>query len=408
MYHKKVLSFGYRKEVTDAAKRLNYELVSIIDDWDRPNKIPECQAHETRIYTQNNVKLELILGALSREGQLKFDGVFSTFEYFILNASLLGEHLSKPFMPPLTAMAFRNKYLQKKLLSKTIDSNSFRILNLREMDERHKIDDFPLVLKPIAGGGSEDTFIVRDIEEYTDKINYFNKKGVLKLFEERFISGEEYHADGWVSNGEIKFFAVSKYGKPCINIQNGWLLNDTMLRPESHASLYEEVGIYLKETLQTLNLENGVFHMEFFIDPLTNAIVFGECASRIPGNYIAETFKQMFDIDLYEVLLQISVGETVEAPDRGEITHYYGYTHLPSPSKKSTSLPSEKDVLELDGVVTMMHEWTTGEPIPDITEATSNRVGKVVVKSRTREGLQDKIRKIRKFYMDHYEKIETN
>lgn len=402
MYEKTVLSFGYRKEILNAAKNLNYEIVSLIDDWDQPEQLPKSEQYETRIYTQNNIKIEGIIGALSRANQLKFDGVCSSFEYFVVNASLLSQFLSTPFISPLTAIAFRNKYYQKQLLSLSGIDNDFWLFDLKTDDIPDFSNLFPIVVKPIAGGGTEDTFIIRNTKELESKMKFLKEKSITKLFIEGFNEGEEYHIDGWISKNKLGVFSISKYGKPCINIQEGWVLDDVMLRPEEHRELYEQIKDYLELTLDALKLTDSVFHMELFYDSSSKKIKFGECAARIPGNYIAETFKQMFKIDLYEILLQISVGDEVLVPSGKQTAGYYGYTFIPNPPTKENSLPRRENVLNLKGVVKVKYEWKNGEELPNSKEATSNRVGMVLLKAESEEALNERINFVQDYFQNHY------
>lgn len=390
---RKILIVGYRKELIEACERLGIRYVNIVDAWDEPDLLPPCKNGDVRISTPNNTFDEEMISALARSKEEKFDAVCTTDEYFVVITSLLGSALSTPFLSPKVAVAFRDKYYQKSLIRGKIPvADSWFIDDVNT----HKLEDaysYPIVLKPTAGAGAA----------YTYKISsFFELEGIIKkhkensnypksMLIEEFIHGEEWHLDGWTCDGELQLLAVSKYGKPIIEIKNGWIANSVTLRPELHKEIYSRLRLFTEETLDILGLEDGVFHLEVFFDVIQNKFIFSEGAARVAG-YTPESIENTFGIDLHEILIKISLGEKVKY-DEVATNYYTGWTLLPYLGAEK-KMPHKEKILELPGVVKVQYNWKIGQPIPDTTEASTESVGLVLVQGESELEVRERINNV--------------
>ena len=104
---------------------------------------------------------------------------------------------------------------------------------------------------------------------------------------EKFVPGEVYHVDSVVSENEVVFANVSKYGKPPMNVaQGGGVFTTFTVRRGSE----EDAGLRQinRELIAALGLLRGVAHAEFIHAHEDGQFYFLECAARVGGAYINE------------------------------------------------------------------------------------------------------------------------
>ncbi len=399
---KTLLSFGYKEEVVNTCQRLGMDIVSLVDPWDKPEYLPPCKDGESRVFTQDNTKNELILSALAREGKLDFESVISPYETTLVSSSFLSGLISKPFIDPLVAIAFRDKYYQKKLLRGTVPvAQSWHIDDVAQMNVEESYP-YPIIFKPVAGAGTAHTYKIYNKEELKEiaEKHETDKSLPQSMVIEEFIEGEEWHVDGWMSKGELQFFAISKYGAPLINIQKGALVQSITLRPELHQELYSRLEGFLSKSLKTLGLEDGVFHLELFYNEKTDTMTFSECGARIGGGLIAQNFKHMFNIDLIEVLIKLSIGEKVIVDQSNGTKEYSGWVYLPSISPDTKELPAESLMKGQPGVVEVHYNWKPGQKMPDTRLSTVQRTGMVLVSGESEQHVNERMKNIIQYFVE--------
>lgn len=376
---KKILTFGYRKEIVEICEKNNYKLVTLLDPWDNSDQLPSPSQYEKRILTKNNTNMEEVLFTLIEAEELSFDAVYSTHESFVVNAAVLVQTLTENTGNPLTLIAFRDKQYQKDLIRNDYHTAESQYLNLQDTDFNIKNRKFPMILKPLSGSGAEYTYIVENhphlmnvLEKHND-----NKSLPQQFILEEFISGDEWHINGWMDEGTLKFFSASKYLKPCIETKNGWMNSSITYRPEDNEELYKQLQPLVEGALLTLGLKSGVFHLELFQND--SGFVFGECGARVGGYPVPQVMKRMFNLDLHEIAIKFSLGEEV-AFNNSISHHYYGETDLPPLSDKMDNLPMESELLKIEGVELVEYTWEAGTELPDSTKSTTSSTGTIIVK----------------------------
>lgn len=390
---RKALIIGYRQGMIDACHQIGIQCINIVDAWDEPETLPPCKEGEVRIVNTNNAKNEHILLTLARKGMLEFDTVCTADESFVVSAALLSKTLSNPHMDPKVSIAFRDKYYQKELLRGTVPvANSWLIEDVRQYNDALQTYSYPVVLKPVSAAAASHTYIVNDQSQLNQLIENHKYKAELpkSMVIEQYISGEELHIDGWITDGELQLFSISKYGMPCIEIKNGWVSNSVTLRPELHQKIYSRLRSFVTKTLNKLGLANGVFHMELFYDSSADEFIFGECGARVGGPPIPDAFRYMFGIDLHEVLIRLALGEKVKMPNF-KTSNYVGWTDLPSVPDNTNELPDKAELMMLPGVVQVQYTWSPGQDIPDTCENTLSRTGMALVVGDNEQQVRERI-----------------
>lgn len=406
----KILIIGYKKELVDKIISSGDEVVCLIDKFDDPEFLPPIQKKEERITIKDTANDFFTLSTLLVKGHITFDAVISPFEYTQFNAAVLAEYYNCPTPGMEIISAFRNKVLQKSKLSNKIQYAKF--WEIDDIDIRDSLNHLPLVIKPNSGTGTFQTYKVRNEEEYFDIFNTIDEKTERfpSILVEEFIEGEEYYVDGWIEDNKVNYFTISKYITPLINIHNGNLLQGITLNTKKNFQFYREIEDFLNIIFQDLKLNNSIFHLEFFLN--NKNIVFGECGSRIGGNMTEAAFLHQFNIDLDEVLLNLSLGENTNVSHKErKVSKNTGFTILPTPYNFTTKsiLPKiNKLKLKFPEIIDVRYDWETGMEVPDHTSSTSERIGMVLVSGRDESEILNSLSNIATYFENFYKKEEVN
>ena len=123
---------------------------------------------------------------------------------------------------------------------------------------------------------------------------------------ERFVPGEVYHVDSVVSENEVAFANVSKYGKPPMNVAQGGGVFTTFTVPRGGSA---DAGLRQinRDLIAALGLVRGVAHAEFIQAEADGHFYFLECAARVGGAYINEMVEAATDINLWREWARIEI-----------------------------------------------------------------------------------------------------
>jgi biotin carboxylase len=122
---------------------------------------------------------------------------------------------------------------------------------------------------------------------------------------ERFLPGDVYHVDSVVSENEVVFANVSKYGKPPMNVAHGGVFT-TFTVPRGSE---DDAGLRAinRDLIAALGLLRGVSHAEFIQAHDDGHFYFLECAARVGGAYINEMVEAATGINLWREWARIEV-----------------------------------------------------------------------------------------------------
>jgi hypothetical protein len=270
-------------------------------------------------------------------------GVESLWEPLMLLAARLRESLDVPGMTAAQTLPFRDKERMKDVL----DAHGIRTprhasctdeAGCRAAAERI---GYPLIIKPIAGAGSADTYRVGDASELDDVLKLV--RHVPEVSVEEFIEGQEFTFDSICAGGEVQFYNMSWYRpRPLIARTVAWTSPQTVALRDveaPHLASGREMGFAV---LEALGFQTGFTHMEWFLTDSGEA-VFGEIGARPPGARSVEIMNYANDTDLYrgwgEATVQGSMSQQVErrynsaiifkrAEGTGRIQRIEGLPHL--------------------------------------------------------------------------------
>jgi biotin carboxylase len=227
------------------------------------------------------------------------DRVEANWEVMVMTAARLREALGIPGMSVDTVRGFRDKQVMKEraIAAGLRVPRSARARSAAEARAAAGALGYPLVVKPISGAGSADTFEVgseRELEQVLARTQH-----VRELSIEEFIDGEEFTFDCVCIDGTPAFMNVAQYlPKPLIARSNEWIspIITTVreLRQPAVAG-----GIALGHgILSALGMGTGFTHMEWFKKP-SGDVVFGEIGCRPGGAHLVDQMNYTCDIDLF-------------------------------------------------------------------------------------------------------------
>jgi biotin carboxylase len=242
------------------------------------------------------------------------DRVLANWEVMVLTAARLRERFGVPGMSLDAVRGFRDKQLMKERVAAAglRVPGSARVRTAREAHEAAAKMGYPLVLKPIAGAGSADTFRVDHERELEDALA--RSRHVEEASLEEFIEGEEFTYDTVCIGGKPAFANVAQYlPKPLIARTNEWI-SPVIVTVRDLAQPAITGGTALGEKVLTaLGMGDGFTHMEWFRKP-GGEVVFGEIGCRPGGAHLVDQMNYTCDIDLFREWARAVCWNTFEAP----------------------------------------------------------------------------------------------
>jgi biotin carboxylase len=270
-------------------------------DWPR-------ESLDDTFYLPSEIPLNDVVQAVTHLARTqKIDRIVALDEYDMETAATLREHLRVPGMGLTTMRYFRDKLaMRMKALDHDVRVPDF-VPVLNHGDIRYYLDHVPgpWVLKPRQEASAIGIKKIHAAEELWPVLEQLGDKQSSFLLE-RFVPGEVYHVDSVVSENEVVFANVSKYGKPPMNTAQGGGVFTTFTVPRSSE---EDAG--LRQTnldlVAALGLVRGVAHTEFIRAKADGHFCFLECAARVGGAYINEMVEAATGINLWREWSRIEV-----------------------------------------------------------------------------------------------------
>ena len=270
-------------------------------DWPR-------ESLDETFYLPADIPLADIVQAVTHLGRTqKIDRIVALDEYDMETAATLREHLRVPGMGLTTMRYFRDKLaMRMKALDRGVRVPDF-VPVLNHADIRYYFEHVPgpWVLKPRQEASAIGIKKIHAPEELWPVLEQLGDKQSSFLLE-RFVPGEVYHVDSVVSENEVVFANVSKYGKPPMNVAQGGGIFTTCVVPRGGDA---DTGLRQinRDLITALGLLRGVAHAEFIQAHADGHFYFLECAARVGGAYINEMVEAATGINLWREWARIEV-----------------------------------------------------------------------------------------------------
>jgi biotin carboxylase len=270
-------------------------------DWPR-------ESLDEMFYLPNELPLADIVQAVTHLARTqRIDRIVALDEFDMETAATLREHLRVPGMGLTTMRYFRDKLaMRMRALDRGVRVPDF-VPVIHHDDIRYYLDHVagPWVLKPRQEASAIGIKKIHAADELWPILEQLGDKQSSYLLEQ-FVPGAVYHVDSVVSENEVVFANVSKYGKPPMNVAQGGGVFTTYTVPrgsEADARLRENN----RELIAALGLVRGVAHAEFIQAYKDGEFYFLECAARVGGAYINEMVEAATGINLWREWARIEI-----------------------------------------------------------------------------------------------------
>jgi formate-dependent phosphoribosylglycinamide formyltransferase (GAR transformylase) len=275
--------------------------------------------------------------------QVRIDRVECLWEPYMILAARLREDLGLPGLTEAQTVPFRDKEQMKQLL----DAAGLRT-------PRHHATEtvagvwaaaeslgFPLIVKPIAGAGSADTYRADSAAELDAILPMLAH--VPRVSVEEFIDGQEFTYDTICAGGKVLFENICWYRpRPLLTRLHEWISPVTIALRDLDAPDLRGGRQLGAAVLDVLGFTDGFTHMEWYLTA-AGEVVFGEIAARPPGARTVDVMNYATDADLYTAWAQaVTRGRIPQPIERhynaasifkrakgsGRITRYEGLDRL--------------------------------------------------------------------------------
>ena len=227
------------------------------------------------------------------------DRVLANWEVAVLTAARLRERFGVPGMTVDQVNGFRDKQIMKERVAAAglRVPRAVRVRSVAEARAAAEHIGYPLIIKPIAGAGSADTYRVDDAAELETTLGRMKHVGEASC--EEFIDGDEFTFDTVSIAGKPAFANVAHYlPRPLIARSNEWI-SPVIITVRDLTQPGLAGGLALGEqVLGALGMGDGFTHMEWFRKS-DGVVVFGEIGCRPGGAHLVDQMNYTCDIDLF-------------------------------------------------------------------------------------------------------------
>ncbi|MDQ2816544.1 MAG: ATP-grasp domain-containing protein [Actinomycetota bacterium] len=342
-----MISPGYPAEMAFFARGLSHSGTDVIGLGDQgADALPVIARDALAHYVQ--------VGSLAAQDQVaatvaelaarvRIDRVECLWEPYMLLAARLREQLGLPGLTVAQTVPFRDKERMKQLLDAAGLRTPWHVAaqTVAEVRAAAMRTGYPLIVKPIDGAGSADTYradSAAELDAILPMVRHLPRVSV-----EEFVDGQEFTYDTICADGQVLFENICQYHpRPLLTKMHEWISPITLaLRDLDEPGLQggRELG---RAVLRSLGFRDGFTHMEWY-RKADGEVVFGEIGARPPGARTVDVMNYATDTDLFAAWAQAVTRGRIEAPierrynaasifkrasGAGRITHYDGLDQL--------------------------------------------------------------------------------
>lgn len=308
---KKILLLGgSRQQVVaiEMAKKLGY--YTILCDYlpDNPG-----QNYADKFYLESTTDKEAILKIAEKE---KIDGIVAyASDPAAPTAAYVAEKLGLPTNPYNSVNILCNKDMFREFLEKngffTPKAKGYSGIEEAKTDLEKKLFQFPVLIKPVDSSGSKGIAVIKTpknniIEELQ---RAFESSKSKRIVIEEFVEKDHKYLIGgdiFVQNGQIILLGL-------LNCHRDKNVNELVPVGKSYPLELEDkrkenIKSYLQMIVDKLKMKNGAMNVELIIDKEDHILAI-DIGPRNGGNMIPDFLKLIFQVDVVEATILVSLGE---------------------------------------------------------------------------------------------------
>ena len=342
-----MISPGYPAEMAFFTRGLGQAGVRVIGLGDQaPDALPaEAKGALDHYVHTGSLAAEDHVAGLVREmaRRIRIDQVECLWEPYMVLAARLREELGLPGLTVAQTVPFRDKERMKQLLDAAGLRTPWHVAarTVAEVWAAAERVGYPLIVKPIDGAGSADTYRADSVAELDAILPAI--RHVPQVSVEEFVEAEEFTYDTICAGGNVLVENICQYHpRPLQTKIHEWVSPVTMaLRDLDEPGLQggRELG---HAVLRALGFTDGFTHMEWY-RKADGEVVFGEIGARPPGARTVDVMNYATDADLFSAWAEAVTRGRISQPlhkrynaasifkratGSGRITHYEGLDRL--------------------------------------------------------------------------------
>jgi formate-dependent phosphoribosylglycinamide formyltransferase (GAR transformylase) len=298
-----MISPGYPAEMAFFTRGLAQAGASVIGLGDQPLEALPLIARDALaeyVYVGSLAADDHVAATVRELARLaRIDQVECLWEPYMVLAARLREELGLPGLTVAQTMPFRDKERMKQLLDAAglrtpWHTEARTVADVWAAAERV---GYPLIVKPIDGAGSADTYRADSAAELDAILPMI--RHVPQVSVEEFIEAEEFTYDTICAGGQILVENICQYHpRPLLTKMHEWISPITVaLRDLDEPGLQggRELGT---SVISALGFRDGFTHMEWY-RKADGEVVFGEIGARPPGARTVDVMNYATEDDLF-------------------------------------------------------------------------------------------------------------
>ena len=298
-----MISPGYPTEINYFTRGLAVQGARVFGIGDQPERdLPDMVRQHLAGYVQASSLLDeaaVVKQVRQWKAAQPLKQVECLWEPGVILAARLREALGLPGQDVAQATLFRDKDAMKQAVAAAgiRTPRHRRATTAAECQRAAEQIGFPVIVKPIAGAGSADTFRVNSRLELDAVLARAGQMREVNV--EEFIDAVEYTFDTVCIDGKMAFWNICVYRpRPLTARQEEWISPQTVVLRDveaDHLAGGREMG---RAVLKALGFKTGFSHMEWY-RTAQGETIFGEIAARPPGARTVDAMNYASDIDLF-------------------------------------------------------------------------------------------------------------
>ncbi len=298
-----MISPGYPAEMAFFTRGLAQAGATVIGLGDQPADALPATARDALAHYVHTGSLAAedhvvnLVRDLSRQVQL--DSVECLWEPYMVLAARVRETLGLPGLTVEQTIPFRDKERMKQLLDAAGLRTPWHVAatSVAEVWAAAERVGYPLIVKPIDGAGSADTYRADSAAELDSVLPMIRHVPLVSV--EEFVDGEEFTYDTICAGGQILVENICQYHpRPLLTKMHEWISPVTLALRDLDAPGLAGGRQLGQAVIGALGFRDGFTHMEWY-RKADGEVVFGEIGARPPGARTVDVMNYATDADLF-------------------------------------------------------------------------------------------------------------
>lgn len=334
------------------------------------------------------------LGVSEAVAERRPDALVAFAEPHVISAALAQDRLGLRGPSLHAAVISRNKALQRATFG-AYGVPQPEYLQVPSVDRARAwmLERLPVVVKPLTLAGSEGVELVPTGAAVDDVVARRSGEGAVLV--EEAVQGPEYSWEALVRDGAVLFENITAkettdppyFVELCHRVGH-------VFEPE----LADRVTSLTRSVLDAIGMRTGLVHLEFKVDARGPVLI--EIAVRTPGDYLPDAIGLAYGFDLYEALLRLSLGMTLDGVVNSRPVSWTATLFPTARAGTITEITGVPRLLEHPDVVRVRLRRGVGDTVRPLT-ASSRRMGHVLIDASSPEEREKTLSHVRETLLIH-------